>query len=70
MGGKHRGSKMTQGRNVTVVNCHSGQNVQWMFHVGRNVMWLVRGWTQHHGTSEMMNGQNFLCINFEVLLDK
>jgi hypothetical protein len=37
-----------------------------MFHVGRNVMWLVHGWT---GTS-YDEWTKFFLINFEVLLDK
>jgi hypothetical protein len=47
MGGgvKCHSTKRTWGRNVTVVNFHSGRNVQWTFYVGPNVMWLVRGWT-------------------------
>ncbi len=34
-----------KGQNVTVVNCHSGWNVQWKLRVGRNVALSVREWT-------------------------
>jgi hypothetical protein len=44
-GAKFRNSKMSWGRNFTEVNCHIGQNVQWMFCVGWNVTWALHGST-------------------------
>ncbi len=37
--------KLSHGQSVTVVNCYSGQQILWTFHVGWSVAWSVCGWT-------------------------